>query len=99
RDGAGLVARRREDHVVDLARVVLDHLNRFGERPLLGALPLRNQGLARQVDEQHNDDEREKGRTEKAIHVGAEFRVAAWIPPESWRRRALFTRSRVPVRG
>ena len=58
---------RRERDLADVARLrLLDQL-RVGELPPVVAP--RHQRLARQVDEQHDHDEREECAAEEAIHV------------------------------
>src|SRR5262249_35156877 len=64
-----LVLRRVEDPVRDLA--VSDVLIDLRRRDLLGLLPVVHQRLARQVDEQDDDDQGEKCGAEETVHEGS----------------------------
>src|SRR5205823_14187394 len=75
-----LVLRRAEDRRLDVRRMLLDELVDARERRLLRAALVRDQRLARQVDEQHDHDQGEKRATEEAIHLGSPTRVPGSIP-------------------
>ena len=76
-----------------------------GVRDLLGRLRLRDQRLARQVDEQHDHDQREERATEEAIHgfsVPQGSRARFFGPPRPgvlYALRGSAPRSAPPRRG
>src|SRR5262249_43933093 len=76
--GLRLALARVEDDDVVGPRLLLHVVDQLRVRPLLRRLLMRDQRLARQVDEQHDDDEGKESAAEESIHAVSRARVAAY---------------------
>src|SRR5215210_3169671 len=86
--GRGPLLVRVDDELLDRARVLLDPVDQLRVRDLALALRAAHERLARQIDEQHDDDQREEGATKETVQVG---------PPSQGSNMGLYSYS--PRRG
>ncbi len=81
-----LLLLRVELHELDRLRFILHTLDEIRVRDLLRALLLRNQRLARQIDEQHDDDQWKESAAKEASHRRSPGRIRVALPLCSARR-------------